>query len=337
MEIARSSSVAVDGSDLPAGRSAADPRLPGRRDPRLAQPFRRGARLTFQFISGGHLMKVSRWGALTGALVLASAIAPSAVVHGQGRNTVVRTLDMFGRTARIGVTVQDVDNEDAKQPKGGVVIEDVRTGGPADKAGMKTGDAIVEFDGDRVRSVRQFTRLVQESAPGRSVPVVLSRGGNRVTVNVTPENPSLDDDFNFRLLDGARVRPTPPPPPPAARAPLPPAFDNFFWIAGRRALGVTLESLDDQLAEYFGVKDGVLVKSVEKDSAAQKAGIKAGDVITAVNGRKIYETSDVNRAIDRSDAAAEFTIDLVRDKKPQTVKGKLESPRSRARGVPTIL
>jgi serine protease Do len=302
-----------------------------------AQPFRGGVRLTFQFISGGHLMKVSRWGALTGALVLASAIAPSAVVHGQGRNTVVRTLDMFGRTAQIGVTVQDVDNEDAKQPKGGVVIEDVRTGGPADKAGMKTGDAIVEFDGDRVRSVRQFTRLVQESAPGRPVPVVLSRGGNRVTVNVTPENPTLDDDVNFRLLDGARIRPTQPPPPPAARAPLPPGFDNFFWIAGRRQLGVTLESLDDQLAEYFGVKDGVLVKSVEKDSAAQKAGIKAGDVITAVNGRKIYETSDVNRAIDRSDDGAEFTIDLVRDKKPQTVKGKLESPRSRGRGVPTIL
>jgi serine protease Do len=283
-------------------------------------------------------MKVSRWGALTGALVLAAATVPATVIHGQSRAPVVRAWSVFGRTAQIGVTVQDPDSDDAKQPKAGVVVENVRAGGPAEKAGVKVGDAIVEFDGDRVRSVRQFTRLVQESAAGRSVPVVLTRGGSRMTVNVTPESPSLDDDFEYRLLDGARIaRPPLPPTPPAARPPVPPGFDNFFWLGGRRQLGITLESLDDQLAEYFGVKDGVLVKSVEKDSAAQKAGIKAGDVITAVNGRKIYETSDVSRAIERSDDSTEFTIEIVRDKKPQTLKGKLENPRTRGRGVPTDL
>jgi serine protease Do len=282
-------------------------------------------------------MKATRWAALSAALVLAAAIAPAAI-HGQtNRGAYVRAWDPFGRSAQIGITVQDPDSEDAKQPKAGVLIEDVRNGGPGDKAGMKVGDAILEFDGDRVRSVRQFMRLVQESAAGRPLPVVLSRNGGRITVNVTPETSSLDDDFGFRILDGGRVpRPTLPPTPPAARAPMPREFDNFFRIAGRRQLGITLESLDDQLAEYFGVKEGVLVKSVEKDSAAQKAGIKAGDVITAVNGRRIYETSDVSRAIERSDDTEEFTIEIMRDKKAQTIKGKLENPRARGRGVPTM-
>ena len=94
---------------------------------------------------------------------------------------------------------------------------------------------------------------------------------------------------------------------------------------------VSLETLDDQLAAYFGVKEGVLVKSVVSDSAAAKAGLKAGDVITSVNGRHVYEASDVNRALDRMEEADEFTLEVVRDRKPQTVKGKLET-RARGRG-----
>ena len=291
-------------------------------------------------------MKVSRWGALIGALVLTGAIVPAVVVHGQSnRSAVVRGWDMFERSARIGITVQEPEapdspaSNDAKQPKPGVVIEEVRTGGPGDKAGMKAGDTIVEFDGDRVRSVRQFTRLVQESAVAHPVPVVLLRNGSRVTVNVTPEGSTFDDEFSYRVLDGMRMaRPAIPPAPPTPRAtPAPPAFENFFRLNGRRQLGVTLESLDDQLAAYFGVKEGVLVKSVEKESAAEKAGLKAGDVITTVTGRKIYETSDVSRAIDRAEDGAEFTIDVMRDKKPQALKGKLESVRPRGRGVATVL
>jgi len=283
-------------------------------------------------------MKVSRWGALIGALVLTGAIAPS-VVHGQNRTSVARVWDawdMSARSARIGITVQEPASDDSKQPKTGVVVEDVRSGSPADKAGVKEGDAILEFDGDRVRSVRQFTRLVQESAVGHPVPMVLSRNGSRTTVNVTPEGSAYDDDFAFRLLDTPRIaRPVTPPPPPTPRAaPLAP-FDNFFRLSGRRQLGVTLESLDDQLAGYFGVKEGALVKSVEKDSAAEKAGLKAGDVITTVNGRKIYDTSDVTRAIDRSEDGAELTIEVMRDKKPLTLKGKLETVRPRGRGVAT--
>jgi S1-C subfamily serine protease len=73
------------------------------------------------------------------------------------------------------------------------------------------------------------------------------------------------------------------------------------------------------------------VRSVEQGSAAAKAGVKAGDVITSVNARRVYEAQDVNRAIVRMDDGGEFALEIVRDRKPQTLKGTLET-RARGRG-----
>ena len=278
-------------------------------------------------------MKGFRLAALAAALILAAGALPWAGAHGQTRSSVLRAFDL-GRGSRIGVSVQDIEDADAKdvkQPvKAGVLVETVEPDGPADKAGVKPGDAITEFDGERVRSVRQFSRLVQETPSGRSVAVALSRGGQRVTVNVTPDRSGFDSD-TLRVFDRL-VAPTPPTPPaaPAPRALPALPFDGFRYVT-RGRLGVTLETLDDQLATYFGVKEGVLVKSVVSDSAAAKAGLKAGDVITSVNGRHVYEVSDVNRALDRMEEADEFTLEVVRDRKPQTLKGKLET-RARGRG-----
>ena len=296
-------------------------------------------------------MNVSRELVLAGAIAMTAGLTPAAVTYGQSRDsddTVFRTL-AIARGSRLGVTVQDIEESDKKDVKAGVVVANVDADGPAEKAGIKTGDAIVEFDGERVRSVRQFQRLVQESAAGRSVSAVLSRGGQRVTVNVTPEG-SSGDTFGYRLLESPTiVRPAIPPTPPAAprppRAATPPAPPGFDWfsddgpltiIAGRGRLGITTEQIGGQLAEYFGVKDGALVKSVQDDSAAAKAGIKAGDVITSINGSKVYEPSDVSRAVNRLDDGAEFTVDVVRDHKTHTLKGKVEARTERRRsGVRT--
>jgi serine protease Do len=110
--------------------------------------------------------------------------------------------------------------------------------------------------------------------------------------------------------------------------PLAPRLPGFSR-GGR--LGITTEALDDQLAEYFGVKEGILVKSVTADSVAQKAGLKAGDVITAINGSKVYEASDVTRLINRVEGDGSFTVDVMRDKKPLSLKGKVETAETRPR------
>src|SRR5262249_35265119 len=184
------------------------------------------------------------------------------------------------RGSRIGVSVQDPEESDKKDVKAGVIVDSVDEGGPASKAGIKTGDEILEFDGDRVRTVRQFQRLVQESAARRPPGPVLSRGGQRMAVTVTPEQWTAGDDFGFRLLESPSIvrpalpaPPTPPRTPRPAAPPTPPAFDwfngdgAFTILGGRGRLGIVTEQLNGQLAEYFGVKDGALVKSVQDGSA----------------------------------------------------------------------
>ena len=284
-------------------------------------------------------MTLLNWGALAGALLLAGATVPAATVHARTQEPLVRAMRVLGGGGHLGISVRDVEASDAKDAKAGVVIEDVSQGGPADKAGMKSGDTITEFDGERVRSTVQFTRLVRETPDGRSVPVVLSRGGQRVAVTVTPDRAGLLDDFGMRFLDTPSrmllptpALPTPPAPPRAPRAVRPSEpLELFSWVRSPGRLGITMENLDTQLAEYFGVKDGVLVKSVNEGSAAAKAGLKAGDVITSINGRHIYDSSDVTRALDRIESTGEFTLDVTRDRKTQTLKGKIEAPATRTR------
>jgi len=284
-------------------------------------------------------MTVFTYGSLAAALLAAAGAGVPLHASPQARTLLQ---DFAGRGARIGVSVTDIEGEDAKAPKSGVLVETVTPGGPADKAGIKAGDAITEFDGDRVRSVTQFSRLVMETTPGHSVPATLSRGGQRVTVTVTPERRNWSDDFEMRLLDvprAARIPPTPPAAPPPPRSVRPFDWDDFPGVLRLRnthGLGITIESLDDQLAQYFGVKEGVLVKSVVEDSPAQKAGVKAGDVITAINGSHINDTADVNRAVDRVESNGDFSIEIVRDKKPQVLKGKLEPGQARRRGARVV-
>jgi serine protease Do len=294
-------------------------------------------------------MTVWKSGALASALLLAAAAGAAFMpaVHGQGdepqrwdSEPFRKVVQLGGGAGQIGVSVRDVDNDDTKQPKSGVVVEEVRSGSAAEKAGVKDGDQIVEFDGERVRSVRQFTRLVQDTPIGRSVPVVVLRGGQRTTLNVAPTRGTgwrFDEDF------GLISPPEPPKPPPAPDAPRPPKAVppfpalpgfGFSYRSGGGRLGASVEDLSDELTEYFGVKHGVLVRSVTDGSPAAKAGLKAGDVITSVNGTTVEEPSDVSRTLDRLEDQAEFTIDVMRDKKPLTLKGKLGSrERSRSRAV----
>ena len=280
-------------------------------------------------------MTILRRGALAGALV-ASAVAGAAFmppVHGQSRerDTPARLLQVLGRDAQIGVSVRD---SDAGEKTGGVIVDEVRTGSPAEKAGFKRGDAIVEFDGERVRSVAQFRRLVQETPEERSAPTVVLRDGQRVTLTVTPDRPRpfyFDDDFS-RVMPAIPQAPMPPATPRAPRAivpSMPDGFESFTYRSWDSRLGVTAEGLTPQLREYFGVKGGgVLVRSVSDGSAAAKAGLKAGDVIVGANGHPVDQPSDLADAIHGD---GEFTLEVMRDRKTMTVKGKQEPREARSR------
>lgn len=284
-------------------------------------------------------MNTWKTAALSGALVLAwgagASMAP--VAHGQSRDreAAVRAVLANGGT-RLGVEVRDADAKDAA---GGVVVEDVQHDSPASKGGIERGDAIVEFDGEHVRGVTQFQRLVRETPQGRTVPAIVVRNGKRVTLSVTPEQQRSSFFYDGDRPGGwpaPSVPPAPPAPPAAPAPPAPPVraftlpslngFDGFMLRSGEGRLGVAIETLGDQLEDYFGVKGGVLVRSVTEGSPAAKAGVKAGDVIVSVNGHNVDDPSDVSGQLRRA-TDEDFTLEIVRDRKPQTLKGKLE-PRS---------
>jgi len=108
-------------------------------------------------------------------------------------------------------------------------------------------------------------------------------------------------------------------------------FDFPGVMSGRR-LGVGVDELTDQLAQYFGAKGGLLVTSVTDGSAASRAGLKAGDVITSINGRAVRSRDDLVQEI-REATSEEITIGIVRDKKESTVTARVDGPRRPVRGA----
>jgi serine protease Do len=283
--------------------------------------------------------------ALAAAAGVGALVTPTA--HGQTRAVRAqspRALEIITGGSRIGVSIRDLEDADGPAAKGvtlGVIVEEVSTESPAEKAGIRRGDAIVEFDGERVRSVRQLTRVVQETPAGRTVQAAIVREGQRSTVSITPREGSgfrfegFDDLANLRY----KIAPTPPRPPDAPRPPSPPAVWGLDELIGRSTnrLGISVSTLSPQLAEYFGTKEGVLVSSVTDNSAAAKAGIKAGDVITSFNGSVVNDPSDVRRRVADLSDGDEFTIAVMRDKKAVTLKGKAERPERRRTTSRTIL
>lgn len=305
------------------------------------------------------LWKTTAWAAaIAGAAGLGASLSP--VVAGQERSprpAETRTFEMFRSWggSRIGVSIADVEGV---KGTAGVRVESVEEESPAAKAGLRVGDVVVEFDGERVRSVRQFTRLVGETPPGREVTAAVQRDENRVNVSITPTESStalrMLDDHAWRAVEEARelsrtmpmpprpARPARPPRPPSPElAPAPPApappdarfMERFFWV-GSNPLGVSVSSLSDQLRDYFGVKSGVLVNSVEADSAAAKAGVKAGDVIVSIDGSEVGGAGDIRSEMRDVEPGEAFTLDIVRDRKPMTLKGTAdERPRRRGRSL----
>jgi serine protease Do len=235
-----------------------------------------------------------------------------------------------GRGSRLGVMVQDLDP--AAGGSAGVRVDSVDPESPAARAGIKAGDIVVEYDGERVRSARQFTRLVQETPEGRQTPLAVLRDGKRQTLTATPEarafawNMGIDGDQIRREVErGLRAM-------PELRLDEPPMrfrFDPDFGgvpMSGRRRLGVSVDSMSDQLAAYFGATDGgALVTSVDRDSAAEKAGLKAGDVITSINGNRVRDADHLLDAI-RDIREGEVSIGYLRDKKADTAKATIVAP-----------
>jgi serine protease Do len=274
-------------------------------------------------------MKLAIGTALTAALLTTGASAQVVTTPKARAAQIVRT-----DRAYLGIGVRDVDSEVAKKLNlkdvRGVEITQVEENSPAAKAGIKDGDVVLEYNGQAVEGGEQLSRLVRETPIGRAVKIGVWRAGSMQTVSATIEaskGPVIiaNGGAPFAIT-------TPDIHIPDVRAFRMPELEQSFpgllgGMAGAR-LGVMTESLShqEQFAEFLGVKEGALVKQVTKNSAAEKAGIKAGDVIIKVEDTSISAAGDITRALREARGKKTVTVTVVRSKKEMPITVTLDTP-----------
>jgi serine protease Do len=238
----------------------------------------------------------------------------------------------------LGIGGLDISPDRAKalnlKEERGVEVSSLAEEGPAAKAGIKEGDVVLEFNGQAVQGTTQFQRLVRETPPGRQVKITVWRAGAAQTLTATVgENKQAttviapgDGSWNFNMPEIPAM--------PNIEIP------RFQMSAQNPMLGIIGEPLgqEDQLAEFFGAQDGgVLVRSVKKGSAAEKAGIKAGDVITKVEDSKVANSTEITRVLRGLKSKKTFGVTVIRNKKEMPVTVTMESTGSSVRAAVVVV
>jgi serine protease Do len=277
----------------------------------------------------------------------------------------------MGGGGYLGVYLEEVTSERTKelglQEERGAIVMKVVAGGPAEKAGLKENDVIISFNGRRVDSVRELQRLLSETPADRNVQIEVVRGGSHQTLAATLTKRSLQSfKMNWPQLDEKSMKLNEDAMKQAEESlkrsqeawkesqekwkdsaeklkAFPPNFGEFafvnpgdFTLLSTSRLGISAESLTDQLAQFFGVKDGkgVLVASVSDNGSAAKAGIKAGDVIIAVGDQRVESISSLIKALS-SKSEGTVAVKIIRNHAEQTINVTIEKrepliPRRRA-------
>jgi serine protease Do len=233
----------------------------------------------------------------------------------------------------LGVYAENINRENMSRyhlnQVRGVGVTQVVKDSPAEKAGLRKDDVIVRIDGENVNSVRKLNRLVSEMAPDHSVRITVSRGGSEqeVTATITKRDNSIMVGDLFKGHPKVWKWEGTDPKVWKFESPLfnrKDWFDNngdlTFFLGNSRRIGVSTMELTKQLADYFGIADGkgVLVTSVVEGGPAAKAGVRAGDVITAIDGEAVDSPGDLARVINRK-KEGDVSLTIIRNKTQQTI------------------
>jgi serine protease Do len=219
--------------------------------------------------------------------------------------------------AFLGISSRGLRGEEAREmglpSRNGALIEKVYEGTSAEAAGIQRDDVIVEFGGSPVFDDSDLTDLIDDQLPGDRVTIVVVRDGEKHTLNAElGSREDLEREYDSQQPSWARF------------------LENLFGSGSRShrggpMLGVHIMEMGDQLAEHFGVEEegGILITEVLRDTAAEAAGIRAGDVVVDVAGDRIRGSGDISDALE--DLWGEtITVTVVRDRKPVELRATLE-------------
>jgi C-terminal processing protease CtpA/Prc len=235
----------------------------------------------------------------------------------------------------LGVESQEISSEKAKELKlpaeRGVLLERIVPDSPAAKAGLKDNDVITEINGQRVEGEAQFRRMIHEIPAGRSAQFTVWRDGRAQTIGVTLGK--SEDRGNMWLKTAPRAFSIEL---PRVEIPDMPDMPGMDWSGGvlagaRPRLGIDAEDLSGQFGAYFGAPDGegVLVRTVNAGSPAEKAGVKSGDVITSLNGERIRSLGDLRERLAGKREEKTVKLGVLRNKSEVSITVELPPPPSK--------
>jgi len=236
----------------------------------------------------------------------------------------------------LGVETHEVTADKAKELKlsaeRGVVLGKIVPDSPAAKGGLKENDVVTEINGQRVEGAAQFRRMIHEIPAGRSIQLTVWRDGRTQTVSATLGK-SEERRHAIKMA-------TPRPGTFAFRIPEIPDIPSMEWngnmlFGGGPRLGIDAEDLSGQLGAFFGAPDGegILVREVNSGSPAEKAGVKAGDVITSLNGERIRTISELREKLSakRDDKDRTVKLGILRNKSEVSLTVELPAPTERTK------
>jgi serine protease Do len=240
----------------------------------------------------------------------------------------------------LGVETHEVTADRAKELKlsseRGVVLGKIIPDSPAAKAGLKENDVVTEINGQRVEGAAQFRRMIHEVPAGRSIQLTVWRDGRSQSISATLGK-SEERRRAMKMM-------TPTPGTFAFRMPEIPDIPSMEWNGnmlfggGQPRLGIDAEDISGQLGTFFGAPDGegILVREVNSGSAAEKAGVKAGDVITSLNGERIRTVGELREKLsvkheDKDNKDRTVKLGVLRNKSEISLNVELPAPAARTK------
>jgi serine protease Do len=224
-----------------------------------------------------------------------------------------------------------VQLNDAEKEKGALVVE-VNKGTPSEKAGVKKDDIIIKIDGKPITGYQSVVKYIMDKKPGEPITIIVSRKGeekeikakltSRPKAKKTKEilkiiNPELTLFDNEEL--GKEM--------PELEKDIQQLTKKYAKLEAPDTkgafLGVYLQDISEGLAEYFGVKTGVLITGIVDDSPAKEVGLKSGDVIIELDGKEVEEASALRKILAKKEPGDKLMVKVVRAKEAKTFELKL--------------
>lgn len=212
----------------------------------------------------------------------------------------------------LGVSVKELDKDIFEalglKDKRGVMITKVHEDSPADKAGLRKDDIIIEFNGREIRDYNDLSKSVRRTKPGEEVKIIVLRQGK--TKEFTAKIESKKSLYTINTI-----------PIPIKSLPF-----TQILISSRGKLGLKVQDLNPELSKYFGVKTGkgVLVLEVREESPAEEAGFLPGDVIIQVDGQEVKDIEELLEIMDEAKKGEKLTFEILRHQKKKVLTAKIE-------------